>query len=88
MDLLIFISCLIGFLAVIGTNIGMFLWSRSETNAQISAMRSDVNAQISGMRSDVNAQISGMREEMKDFHGRLCAIEERSRGLPVTKKEN
>lgn len=27
-----------------------------------------------------NAVISEMRSEMKDFHGRLCAIEERNKG--------
>lgn len=38
------------------------------------------SSQIEGMRQDTNAQLIAIREEMKDFHGRLCAIEERNKG--------
>ena len=27
----------------------------------------------------INALLNGIKEEMKDFHGRLCAIEERNK---------
>lgn len=30
------------------------------------------------LSSQTNAQIRAIQEEMKDFHGRLCAIEERN----------
>lgn len=53
-------------LTLIVTNLGfvtvMFLWNRSESRAD--ARRCE----------DL---ISAMKDEMKDFHGRLCAIEER-----------
>jgi len=48
--------------------IPLFLWNRSES-------RSDYRH----LEASVNAQLNGIREEMKDFHGRLCAIEERNR---------
>jgi hypothetical protein len=48
--------------------IPLFLWNRTES-------RSDHRH----LESAVNAQLNGIREEMKDFHGRLCAIEERNR---------
>ena len=44
--------------------IPLFLWNRSESRADIRLML--------GM-------ISSIEKEMKDFHGRLCAIEERNK---------
>ena len=42
----------------------LWLWSRSESRADIRMML---------------AIITGIEKEMKDFHGRLCAIEEKNR---------
>lgn len=44
--------------------VGLWLWNRSES-------RSDVR--------HFDALIRAIHEEMKDFHGRLCAIEERNK---------
>ena len=44
--------------------IPLFFWNRSEANSD---------------RRDMMNLIRGIQEEMKDFHGRLCAIEERNR---------
>lgn len=44
--------------------IGLFFWNRSES-------RQD-------MRQMLN-MIDAMQKEIKDFHGRLCAIEERNK---------
>ncbi len=49
----------------IGSTIGLFLWTRSEA-------RSD--------QEEIRDIIRAIQEEMKDFHGKLCAIEERNRG--------
>jgi hypothetical protein len=55
-------------LAIILGNAGVFLpiffWLRSEANAD---------------RRDIVNILLEMKEEMKDFHGRLCAIEERKK---------
>ena len=51
-------------LAMIAANFGMFLWVRGESRAD--------NRQVIDL-------ISAIKDEMKDFHGRLCAIEERNR---------
>lgn len=55
-------------LAIIGGNAGifipMFFWLRSETNAD---------------RRDIVKILIEMKDEMKDFHGRLCVIEERNK---------
>lgn len=50
-------------------NAGLIIWFRSES-------RSDWRH----MDAKLDAQIKAIQEEMKDFHGRLCAIEERNKG--------
>lgn len=42
--------------------VGLFFWNRSEANSD---------------RRDILALLKGIQDEIKDFHGRLCAIEER-----------
>jgi hypothetical protein len=61
MDWIQFCLALIAFLALIGTQAGLFLWTRSETAAD---------------RRELHALIQSISVEIKDFHGRLCAIEE------------
>lgn len=55
-------------LAIVGGNaaifIPMFFWLRTEANAD---------------RRDIVKILFEMKEENKDFHGRLCAIEERNK---------
>lgn len=57
-------------LAIIGSFVGMFLWSRSES-------REDSRR--------IETLLSAIKDEMKDFHGRLCAIEERKK---IEEKKN
>ena len=45
--------------------LGTFFWCRSES-------RED-NRRIEGL-------VNAMQQEMKDFHGRLCALEEKNKG--------
>jgi len=52
-------------LTIVGSNIALFLWARSESRADYRALRQVIEA---------------IQVEMKDFHGRLCAIEERNKG--------
>ena len=63
------------FLAVIFANMAvmlpMFFWLRSEANADRRESAAD--------RRDVLQLIRDIQTEMKDFHGRLCAIEEKNR---------
>ena len=63
------------FLAVILANMAvmlpMFFWLRSEANADRRESAAD--------RRDVLQLIRDIQTEMKDFHGRLCAIEEKNR---------
>lgn len=49
---------------LIATTGGSFIWARSEAVAD---------------RRDALALINAISQEMKDFHGRMCAIEERAK---------
>ena len=49
----------------------LFLWNRSESRADIRHM----DAKLESTRELVRA----IHDEMKDFHNRLCIIEERNR---------
>ena len=60
-------------LTIVGANIGIFLWLRSESSADRRQMQQESAAD----RRDILQLIREIKEEMKDFHGRLCAIEER-----------
>lgn len=57
-------------------NAGLIIWFRSESRNDWRHM----DAKLDAMKFDTNAQIKAIQEEMKDFHGRLCAIEERNKG--------
>lgn len=50
--------------ANIGTTITLFLWSTNKSEDN---------------RKETYAILNSIQQEMKDFHGRLCAIEERYR---------
>lgn len=55
--------------------IPLFLWNRSESRADIRHMDNKLEVYISGIREDIKA----VHDEMKDFHNRLCVIEERNK---------
>jgi len=51
--------------------LSLWFWARTESNADRREAAND--------RRDILQLIRGIQEEIKDFHGRLCAIEERNR---------
>lgn len=55
--------------------IPLFLWNRAESRADIRHMDNKLEAFMLGIREEIKA----INDEMKDFHNRLCAIEERNR---------
>ena len=46
--------------------VGLFFWNRSESNND---------------RREMMALLKGIQDEIKDFHGRLCTLEEKYRKL-------
>lgn len=55
-------------LTIVGSNILLFLWVRTESRADHRELESWTKNMIMTIQS-----------EMKEFHGRLCAIEERGK---------
>jgi hypothetical protein len=55
------------------TVVGLFIWNRTESRTDQRLMLSIVQS----IQSDIRAFQTAMAAESKDFHGRLCAIEER-----------
>lgn len=60
-------------LASLGTTITLFLWARGEASTD----RREWHEEASADRRDILTLMRGIQEEMKDFHSRLCIIEER-----------
>lgn len=55
--------------AVIATNLGTII-----------ALYIQLDRKIDENRKDTTLILMGIQQEMKDFHGRLCSIEERNKG--------
>lgn len=72
MDLGITLTIIGSNVAIIGTMIALFLWSRGEANAD----RRDIVNLIIAIKDDAANFRREMAEEAKDFHARLCVIEE------------
>lgn len=62
MDLTIILTVIGTALAIIGSNIALISWLRSDMKA---------------FESKIESWKEEMQKESKDFHGRLCAINER-----------
>jgi predicted nuclease with TOPRIM domain len=70
--------------------LGLFFWNRSESRSdmrhmqtQLQEHRKETTEILKGIQQEVKGiqqEVKGIQEEMKDFHGRLCAIEERNKG--------
>ena len=57
-------------------NASLIVWFRSESRNDWRHM----DTKLDVMRAETNAQIQAIHEEMKDFHSKLCRIEERNKG--------
>ncbi len=55
-------------LTIVASNIALFLWARTESRADHRALE-----------TWTKDMLGAIHQEMKDFHGRLCAIEERNK---------
>lgn len=55
-------------LTIVGSNIALFLWARAES-------RSDHRA----LQAWTQNMLMTIQAEIKDFHGRLCALEEKNK---------
>jgi hypothetical protein len=75
------------FAIILVTFVGLFIWNRTESRADSRHMdaKLESNRNLSAEMHKENKELIHMihaetQELIKDFHGRLCAIEERNRG--------
>jgi|DEB0MinimDraft_10_1074344.scaffolds.fasta_scaffold35554_4 hypothetical protein len=63
------------FLTLIGSNLGIMLTFFGISTSLINRSDARAEAQVNAIRENIIA----IQNEMKDFHGKLCAIEERNK---------
>jgi len=59
-------------LTIIGANLAIFFWLRTESNSDRRQMQQEASAD----RRDLLSLIREIKDELREFHGRLCTIEE------------
>ena len=61
--------------AIVGSNIALIGWLRSD----MKAFETEVRMWKEDFRKDIAIYKDEVKSEMRDFHGRLCAIEEKNK---------
>lgn len=64
-------------LTIVGATVGSCVYFRKETKEQIDGLSKETKEQIGELRSEWKQWRTSHDAEMKDFHGRLCKLEER-----------
>lgn len=62
-------------LSIIAANVGILIWLRTESNAD----RRQIQQENAADRRDLLSLIREIKDELKEFHGRMCSIEERNK---------
>jgi len=62
-------------LTIIGGNMAIFLWGTRQARSDFIHL----DRKLEENRKEVTLIVKAIQEEMKDFHNRLCLIEERGR---------
>jgi len=65
------------FIILMVTLIGVFVWVKTESRADFRSLDSKIDTLITEMHAESMAFHAKLSEESKDFHGRLCTIEEK-----------
>jgi hypothetical protein len=68
MDILQVLTIVSVAIANIVTTIGLFIWAAKTRASEV---------RVDTVLTSIRDEIASIKEEIKDFHGRLCAIEER-----------
>lgn len=61
--------------AVFGSLFGMYY----HTDKKLDEWRRENNATIKENRAETNAILSAIQQEIKEFHGRICSIEDKKK---------
>lgn len=63
-------------LTILGGNIALFLWATRQARADFLHL----DRKLDENRKETNQIVKAIQEEIKDFHSRLCKIEEKKSG--------
>ena len=66
---------------IVGSTVGCCLYFRKESQADLK----EVKDEIRSMEARSESHMSEFRKETKDFHGRMCALEEKYQQLKKNK---
>jgi len=69
-------------LTILGGNIALFLWATRQGRTDflhLDRKLEENRKETTLIIKETNSMVRAIQEEMKDFHNRLCAIEERNR---------
>lgn len=61
---------------------GLFIWNRTESRADIRHMDTKLESNrelVREIHKETQSVLLAIKEEIKDFHGRLCSIEEKNK---------
>lgn len=68
---------IIAIFAVIITNLGTVIALYINLDKKLEENRINLDKKLDENRKETNEILRGIQQEIKDFHGRLCSIEER-----------
>lgn len=63
-------------MAILGTMIPLYIHSENETREQIKELSGRTEKQINELSERSEKQIEAIRQDVKDFHMRLCEIQQ------------
>ncbi len=69
------VELIVVLMTILGSTIPLYL----HTDNKLSDAMSKSDAKLEASMSKIDLTLQAIREDMKDFHGRLCAIEERNK---------
>lgn len=70
------IELIVVLMTILGSTIPLYIHTDNKLEAAIT--RSDKKLETS--LNKIDSTLQSIKDELRDFHGRLCAIEERNRG--------
>lgn len=82
-DVVTLIAVIASPFALLAVVIALFLWLRSEANSDrryTHEIQREDRRDLLQISKNIELLVEAIQKEMKDFHGRLCSIEERSKG--------
>ena len=79
MDITVILTGVGTILAIVGSNIALISWLRADMKSFENKIETKIDTFTNDFRKEMASYKAEIAKEMKDFHGRMCAIEERGK---------